>query len=91
MCGCSSGIVFGKSGSNSCRSTSNLLYDARNKLAILFNITTDPELKAQYKSDRTEVEQLIDDSNTSGVCPDYSTVVAIVNYVNNEYSKYNNG
>lgn len=91
MCGCSSGTTFGKSGSNTCRNTSSLLYDARNKLAILFNITTNPGLKAQYDSDKMEVEQLINDSNTSGVCPDYAIVIAIVNYVNNEYSKYNNG
>lgn len=90
MCGCSSGgSGFSTlSGSSSfCSGQYSKLEDARNKLAIMFNIEKDPEKRAVLKQDRDEVEQLIYES-ANGTCPSYETVNFIVNEVNNEFATY---
>lgn len=98
MCGCGGSVsqsnkstsTFTRSTSGACSKSINPLMEARNLLAILFNLTTDEELKAKYKKDRADVENLINQSKSTGVCPDYALVSYIVNEVKNEYTNYYN-
>jgi len=97
MCGCGGKVgqsrsisTFKRTSSGACSGSTNSLLEVRNKLAILFNLTSDEELKAKYKKDRIDVQTLITQTNSTGVCPDYSLVSHLVNEVNNEYTKYYN-
>lgn len=94
MCGCGGGasgsFKYGTSSTSFCGSKISLLQDARNKLAILYNLTKDPVLKAKYKEDRNVVEQMLNDTADGQTCPDSETVMFIVTEVNNEYAKYYN-
>jgi hypothetical protein len=89
MCGCSSG-GFGflsSSSSSKCGGQYSSLQDARNKLAIMFNLEKDPEKRATLKQDKDEVDQLLYES-ANGACPSYETVSFIVKEVNNEFATY---
>ena len=89
MCGCTGG--GGAAGySTSCGNKVNRLTEARNKLARIYNIETDPEIKAKLKEDRLTVDAIIKEAAVSGTCPDLATVVLIETEVNNEYTKYYN-
>lgn len=90
MCGCKGSAKFTSSTTKSCSGKLSDLEDARNKLAILQNHVTDPVLKAKYKSEKDEVNDLIIQTSNTGVCPSQEVVTGITNYVNNEYAKYYN-
>ena len=73
-----------------CKAQADKLTKSRNKLAILYNIVKDPEVKARLKEDRLDIEEIIKQANETQNCPDHKTVVFIETQVNNEYAKYNN-
>jgi len=89
MCGCSGGSTIGGF-SSSCGKKVGRLSEARDKLARVFNIEKDPEIKARLKEDRLTIDTILKESALSNTCPDLATVVLIETEVNNEYSKYNN-
>jgi len=72
--------------SNSCGGKLNSLVAARNTLITISKLTSDPQLKEDYKEARTELEEMLKESATT--CPDMVKLNALLQYVNNEYSKY---
>ena len=91
MCGCSGGAVglYGGS-STACNSKVSRLSAARNKLAVLFNVVNDEELKNKYKEDRLIIDEILKQSAITRTCPSLETVILIETEVENEYSKYYN-
>jgi hypothetical protein len=90
MCGCSGSLSSKASTSTTCGWKSSKLEDARNKIAILFNSVSDPQLKEEYKALREEIEQILLSIYNNGACPDGSVVNAIINEIENEYANYYN-
>jgi hypothetical protein len=90
MCGCSGGSGYSFLTSGTCGAQGDKLRGSREKLAILYNHVKDEELKARYKEDRLEIEEMIRQANLTETCPDLETVILIETEVNNEYAKYFN-
>jgi len=87
MCGCTKG-TNGLVNSTSCSGKVSDLHKIRNNLITLERITTDPDKKIEYKEMRSDVEQLLIEAVES--CPDLQTINALKEYVENEFSIYNN-
>lgn len=90
MCGCNLSSTSSKSYVRICGYKYDKLQQARDKMAILFNTTRDPQLKAEYKDLRNEIEALQANIIQSDICPDNNTITAILTEVENEYSNYYN-
>lgn len=80
MCGCGT-----KSGVSVCGGKKKELRVQRNRLVTLYNTTTDPIKKQEYKNLLQEIDAL---SKTTS-CPDSATITSIKNYIDIEYSKRN--
>lgn len=89
MCGCNKTTAT-TSSLKICKSGGSKLADSRNKLAILYNITQEIELKSKYEKDKNDIDELMKQIAVTGVCPSYDLIIQIENEVNNEYSKYSN-
>lgn len=92
MCGCRSTGSIGTSRvtSDSCGGKVGTLKDSRNRMVTLFNTIKDTLLKEEYKRLRLEIDKLISESSSTGLCPENSVVIAIKEEVDYEFSKHNN-
>lgn len=87
MCGCTSGIN-GPVNSTSCYGRSADLHKIRNNLITLERLVGDQEQIDEYQGVRRDVEQLLKDAVEA--CPDLQTITNLRQYIENEFSKYNN-
>jgi hypothetical protein len=95
MCGCkfkspSISYNINKRSLNTCEGKATTLSNERNRVAILFNITTDSELKSSYKELKSQIESLIDSIYKDGNCPESELISEITKEIDYEYSKYYN-
>lgn len=75
---------------NTCEGKATTLSNERNRIAILFNVTTDKELKEKYGELKSEIEALIKGIYSDGICPEAELISDIIKEVDYEYSKYYN-
>lgn len=87
MCGCTRGGGW-PINSTGCGGKTADLHEIRNNLITLEKLATTPEKKAEYKGIRDDVEQLLKDAVDT--CPDLQTINALKEYIENEFSNYNN-
>lgn len=95
MCGCSfkpSAVRYTSTSRtvNTCEGKATTLSNERNRIAILFNVTTDAELKENYRQLKNEIEGLIKSIYSEGICPEAELISEITKEVDYEYSKYYN-
>jgi hypothetical protein len=75
---------------STCEGKATTLSNERNRVAILFNITTDSELKSSYKELKSQIESLINSIYKDGNCPESELISEITKEIDYEYSKYYN-
>jgi hypothetical protein len=75
---------------NTCEGKATTLSNERNRIAILFNVTTDGDLKSKYGDLKSSIEDLIKGIYESGICPESELIAEITKEIDYEYSKYYN-
>lgn len=90
MCGCSGSLSYKASKSTACGWKASKLENARNKIAVLFNVVSDTQLKEEYNALKEEIGQILLLIYNNGTCPETSVVTAIINEIENEYANYYN-
>ena len=87
MCGCT-GDKNGLVNSTACQGRVSDLHKVRNRLITIEKLAKTPEKKEEYKEVRGQVEELLKDS--VGSCPSLEIISGLKDYVDNEYTIYNN-
>lgn len=87
MCNCGGGSNY-KFTVKGCNKKVDELTTLRNRMATLYNITKDVDLKGEYKEFRMEIDSLIENYYLKKTCPEFATINEIKQIVENEYSKY---
>lgn len=75
---------------NTCGGKADILSNERNRIAILFNVTSDSELKSKYGDLKASIEALIKGIYENGICPESELIAEITKEIDYEYSKYYN-
>ena len=89
MCNCGATSGNYKFSIKGCNKNIEKLTLSRNRILTLYNITTDAELKEEYRISGIEIDDLLKTYYGNKICPETTLVYQIQQYIENEYSKHN--